>query len=74
MNVEEHNRLKKLLQTALPPVDGNPEPAPDLWPMVLKRLHQKHEMPPWYDWALLLGLAAMLAVFPSAIPLVLYYL
>jgi len=74
MNVEEHDRLKKLLHTALPPVDLNPEPARDLWPAVLKRLNAKQPIPPWYDWALLAGLVGMLALFPSAIPVILYYL
>ncbi len=74
MSEEEHDRLKKLLQTALPPVGRAPEPARDLWPVLLRRLDAKQGLPPWYDWALLAGLVAMLALFPSAIPVILYYL
>jgi hypothetical protein len=74
MSEEEHDRLKQVLQAALPPIGREPEPARDLWPAVLKRLDAKQAMPPWYDWALLAGFVGLLALFPSAIPVILYYL
>lgn len=74
MNNENQDGMKKLLQTALRPVKGEPEPRRDLWPAVLKRLEEKQGMPPWYDWALLAGLVGMVAFFPTAIPVLLFYL
>jgi hypothetical protein len=64
--------MKKLLQQALPPVEGIP--ARDLWPIVLKRLDARPAALPWYDWALAAGLVALVAFFPASIPVFLYYL
>src|SRR5438477_594044 len=51
-----------------------------LWPAMLRRLRAE-SVPagaklrvPWFDWALAGGLALLLAVFPAAIPVLLYYL
>lgn len=74
MNNENQDGMKKLLQTALQPVECEPEPGRDLWPAVMKRLDEKQGMPPWYDWALLAGLVGMVAFFPTAIPVLLFYL
>ena len=77
MNADEQDRLKKLLQDALPPTGGEPEPGRgpgrDLWPAVLRRLDSKPATP-WYDWALLAGLLGLAGLFPAAIPVFLYYL
>lgn len=74
MNGTEHDRLKRLLQQALPPVETDPEPARDLWPAMLRRLEERPPAVPWFDWALAGGLAALFVVFPAAIPVLLYYL
>jgi hypothetical protein len=66
--------MKKLLQEALPPVVGTPEPGRDLWPAVLKRLDAKPAPAPWFDWALLACLVALVGFFPASIPVFLYYL
>jgi hypothetical protein len=77
MNADEE-RLKKLLQQALPPVGDDPETAPDLWPAMLRRLDtgQPESVSGWvwFDGALLVGLVGAVAVFPTAIPVLLYYL
>jgi hypothetical protein len=73
MNELNEDRLKKLLQKALPPVEGEPEPERDLWPAVLKRLDANAAPVPWFDWALFAGLVALVASFPASIPLFLYY-
>jgi hypothetical protein len=70
----EMDRLKKLLQQALPPIEGEPEPSRDLWPAVLKRLDARPAATPWFDWALLAGLVGLAAFFPASIPVLLYYL
>jgi hypothetical protein len=71
---EHDDELKKLLQRAMPRVAAEAEPERDLWPAVLKRLDAEQGAPPWFDWALLGGLVAFVAVFPAVIPLFLYYL
>jgi hypothetical protein len=73
MNAEELDRMKKLLQQSLPPVSDDAEPERDLWPAMLRRLDAKSS-PPWFDWALLGGVAAVMAFFPAWIPVLLYYL
>jgi len=69
---DEQPRIEQLLRQLLPPV-GDAEPPHDLWPSVLRRLDRK-QSPPLFDWALLAGLIGLAAVFPSAIPVLLYYL
>ena len=77
MNTHDEDRLKKLLQQALPPVEL--ESGRDLWPAVLRRLDAKAAAPAspgwaWFDGALLAGLVGLVAIFPTAIPIFLYYL
>ena len=74
----EEDRMKKLLQQALPPVDTEQGLQRDLWPAVLRRLDAKPARPisswAWFDMALLAGLVGVAALFPTAIPVLLYYL
>ncbi|MGA2675048.1 MAG: hypothetical protein ABSE99_17675 [Terracidiphilus sp.] len=77
MNENDRNRMKELLQKALPPMEGEPER--DLWPAMLRRLDASSAAPriinrTWLDWALLAGLVAYAALFPASIPVFLYYL
>lgn len=84
MNEHDRDRMKKLLQQSLPPVDAHSEPARDLWPAMLRRLDEESAAPAlsvragfnwaWFDGALAAGLVALVASFPAAIPLLLYYL
>ena len=74
MNELNEDRLKELLQQALPPVEGESEPGRDLWLALLKRLDAKPARAPWFDWALLACLVALAAFFPASIPVFLYYL
>jgi len=74
MNENDELRIKKLLQQALPPVEGDPEPGRDLWPAVLRRLDDRPSALPWFDWALVAGLVAFAAFFPASIPVFFYYL
>lgn len=69
---DEQRRIEQLLRQSLPPVE-DAELARDLWPAVLRRLDRK-QSPPLFDWALLAGLIGLAVVFPSAIPVLLYYL
>lgn len=78
MKENDQDRLKKLLQQALPPIKGDAEPPRDLWPAMLRRLDAKQGWAgfnfAWFDGALLAGLVGLAAFFPASIPLLLYYL
>jgi hypothetical protein len=75
--MNDDDRIKQLLRQALPPVESNAEPERDLWPAVLRRLDEdaaQRKAVPWFDWALLGGLAVFAVSFPATIPVFLYYL
>jgi hypothetical protein len=74
MNTRDEDRMKKLLREALPPIESEPGPGRDLWPKVLERLDAGSAAVPWFDWALMAGLAGIAISFPAAIPVILYYL
>jgi hypothetical protein len=86
MNAHDNERIRKQLQQFLPPM-GDTGPERDLWPAMLQQLESKRGTNPiepvpsvwawgsaWFDGALLAGLVALVAIFPSAIPVLLYYL
>ena len=75
----DRDRMKTLLQQAMPHVEDKPEPSRDLWPALLRRMEAQPAIPAeasWnaFDCALALGLAALFALFPASIPVLLYYL
>lgn len=84
MNAHREDRIKQLLQAALPPARSGAEPGRDLWPAVLRRLDVRDAPTraasasplslPWFDWALIAGLIVFAAFFPATIPVILYYL
>lgn len=77
MNTHEQEWLKELVRDALPVITES-EPARDLWPEVLRGISApagfRGANVPWFDWALVAGLCGFAAIFPAAIPVVLYYL
>jgi hypothetical protein len=75
--VNEHERMEQLLKQAMQPIQA--ELARDLWPAMLTRLEAKPAPLswfgiPWFDWALLVAVAALLIFSPGAIPVLLYHL
>jgi len=76
MNEQDQKRIALLLKNSLPPMSGRVgvELQRDLWPAMLKRLEASPTAVPWFDWALLAAVAACLAFFPEAIPVLLYHL
>ncbi len=76
MNTHDEEHMKKLLRQSLPPVKGDAGPGRDLWPDVLRRLDTETASSgwAWFDGALLAGLVGLVAIFPTAIPVFLYYL
>jgi len=75
MNTDDE-RIRRLLKEALPPTSDHPKAKlqRDLWPATLRRLDQTSVAVPWFDWALLAAVVAWLAIFPRAIPVLLYHL
>ena len=69
-----------LLRSALPPLKDDFVIARDLWPEVQQRVRAERApgtaraRVPWLDWALGFGLAALLALVPAWIPILLYCL
>lgn len=74
MNVQEQERIARLLRSAHRPVDTAAAPAHDLWPRVQARLNASVPHLPWYEWALAGALATLILSFPGVLPLLLYYL
>ena len=72
---QDDRELQALLKRAFPPLD-DAELQRDLWPQMLRRLDAQPQPPrvPWFDWALAAAVAALLLLFPSAIPALLYQL
>ena len=72
--------MEQLLRRAMPPVGDHDEFSKDLWPHLRARMQAETPAAPvgvrvpWFDWALVLGLVALLAFFPAWIPVLLYYL
>ena len=73
MNHLDDQELQALLKREFPPVDAA-ELQRDLWPRMLRRLDTQPLRVPWFDWALAAAVAALLLLFPSAIPALLYQL
>jgi hypothetical protein len=68
-------RLEQLLQRAVPRIQDDAGLDRDLWPAMLRKLEEHRKVRvPWFDWVLAGGLAAVLAMFPAWIPMLLYYL
>jgi len=63
MKQENHEEIKALLKQAFNASDT--ELRRDLWPAMLERLNTSAVMVPWYDWALIAGLAAVVIILPK---------
>jgi hypothetical protein len=76
MKEHQQKRIEQLLKASLPAIDArvDRELRRDLWPAMLKRLDEPSPAVPWFDWALLAAVGALLVFFPGAIPLLLYHL
>ena len=72
----DHERIEHLLKQALPATRTQPRATlqRDLWPALRQRLEQGSGVVPWFDWALLAALVLWVALFPRAIPVLLYHL
>lgn len=73
MKEHELDEVKKFLQNSLPAIQ-DAELQRDLWPSMLHRLEQRTTRVPWWDWALLAGVAAAIFLVPGILPALLYHL
>jgi hypothetical protein len=76
VNEQDQERVKQLFKKTMQPITGQvgAELRRDLWPAMLKRLEARPARVPWFDWALLAAVTALLVFFPGAIPVLLYHL
>jgi hypothetical protein len=78
MNEQNEKRIEQLLKKSMPPLgdQAGAELRRDLWPAMLRRMDNeaRRTAVPWFDWALLATVAAWLAFFPAAIPVLLFHL
>jgi hypothetical protein len=73
MNRDQESRMEALLKAAMPKIGEKAEER-DLWPEVLDRLQTANGAALWFDWALLGGILALIAAFPTTISMLLYCL
>jgi hypothetical protein len=75
---QEADRMRMLLQSAMPRIGDHADLPRDLWPAMLRRMDEQSSRGaasvPWFDWALAGGLVAFAAIAPRTIPVILYYL
>lgn len=76
MNPQEQHRIEHLLKQSLSPTSTPTRVTldRDLWPAMRNRLERNSVAVPWFDWALIAALVLCLALFPRAIPVLLYHL
>ena len=72
MSDQGDEEIRGLLKQAFVPVD--PELKRDLWPQMLRRLHERSREGLGLDWLLVALLAIWVLFFPEAIPMLLYHL
>jgi len=73
MRQDEQDRLKRLLQKAIPPVDDSTL-GRDLWPQMLHRMEQKSMEVHWFDWTLAALLVIWVLFYPEGVLRFLYHL
>lgn len=73
MNEPDDEKLRKLLQAALPPCKGAALDR-DLWPEMLRRFGERPARTSWLDFALAAIALAWFAAFPEALLALLYHL
>jgi hypothetical protein len=73
MRQEEQERLKRLLQAAVPPLEDRGLRR-DLWPAMLQKIETGSLRIFWLDWVLAALLAGWAFLFPEAVLHLLYHL
>ncbi|MBZ5553451.1 MAG: hypothetical protein LAO21_12075 [Acidobacteriia bacterium] len=73
MSEQSDERLRRILQKAVPPLE-RAELERDLWPEMLQKLDERPLRASRLDWVLAALVIAWLLLFPGAITVVLYQL
>ena len=75
-NDSDRQRTERLLKRALARANSLPRATlqRDLWTAMRQRLDERSVTVPWFDWALIAAVVVWLAMFPRAIPVLLYHL
>jgi len=73
MSEQNDERIRESLRKSIAPA-ADRELKRDLWPQMLRRLDELSPRVPWFDWALVALLAALILFFPEVIPALLYQL
>lgn len=72
MSEQNDRGFREFLKRNVGPADQ--ELRRDLWPQMLRRMDERSVRVPWFDWALLGGVVALIAAFPATISMLLYCL
>ena len=73
MTRQDDERLEKMIQEALPPLTQT-RLERNLWPRMRRRLDEGTSAISWLDWSLAAASLLWLAIFPEAIPALLFHL
>lgn len=72
MSEHDERQVRAALRKSFPPVDT--ELRRDLWPDVLRKMDERSQRVPWYDWALIAVMAALCLYAPRLILVLAYHL
>ena len=72
MQEHDNGKMREALRLAFPAVDQELER--DLWPLMLRRMEQRHLGVPWYDWVLAGAVTVAFVFFPKLVLLLAYHL
>jgi hypothetical protein len=68
----ELRNLREVLKRGMGP--ARTELRRDLWPKTLRRIEERRQHVPWFDWVLAAAATACMLLFPHVIPVLLYHL
>lgn len=69
----DDDRLRQLLQSALPPTSDQAEPPRDVWPALARRVESPRRWM-WFEISLAAAIVVVLSIFPDWFFLLLYHL
>ena len=72
MQEHENGKMCEALKLAFPAVEQ--ELQGDLWPLMLRRMEQRHSVVPWYDWVLAGAVSVAFVFFPKLALLLAYHM
>ena len=73
MNITDDEQIRKLLKNTIAPVREK-DLDRDLWPQIVRKLHEPQIQLPWFDWVLVAIVVILCLSIPEAVPGLLYNL